>query len=103
CTLSGGLTGDTVTCAAASAVFDTASVGTGKTVTATGLALGGADAANYSLTSTTATTTAAISAVPVTATVTAATKAYDRTTVATIASCTLSGVLTGDVVTCAAG
>ena len=55
--------GDAVTLHAASATFDTASVGTGKTVTVTGLTLDGAAAANYTLTSATATTTADITAV----------------------------------------
>src|SRR5262249_6140542 len=96
CTLAGVLTGDTVTCAAAGAAFDTAPVGTGKTVTATGITLNGVDAGNYTLSSTTATTTANITAVQVTASVTAANKAYDKTTTATITTCTLAGALAGD-------
>ena len=47
----------------------------GKTVTATGITLGGASASNYTLSSTTATTTANILAATVTASVTAANKA----------------------------
>jgi len=62
CTLAGVLSGDTVTCAAGSATFASASVGTGKTVTATGITRSGGSAVNYALLSTTATTTAAISA-----------------------------------------
>src|SRR5262249_19560426 len=99
CTLTGVISGDVVTCSG-TATFATASVGVGKTVTASGLALGGADATNYTLSSTTATTTASITALSVTATVTAADKPYDKTTSATLASCTLSGVLGGDAVTC---
>src|SRR5262249_37745631 len=63
CPPTGGIAGDVVVCSAASASFDTPAVGTGKTVTAIGLTLGGADAANYALSSLTATTTAAITAV----------------------------------------
>jgi hypothetical protein len=62
CTLSGSPTG--VTCSAAAASFSDAAVGTGKTVTATGITLGGANAALYVLTSTTAITTANITAPP---------------------------------------
>ena len=46
--------------ACTSATFDTANVGTGKTVTVSGITLGGAAAGNYTLASTTATTTADI-------------------------------------------
>ena len=76
--MSGALGGDVVACAG-TATFDTASVGTGKTVTASGLTLTGAAAANYVLSSTTATTTAAITALTVTPVVTAANKVYDGT------------------------
>ncbi|MFP5234520.1 MAG: MBG domain-containing protein, partial [Acidobacteriota bacterium] len=62
-------------------------------------------AANYTLTSATATTTASITPVSVTASVTASNKTYSGTTAATITGCTLSGVLATDSsnVTCAAG
>jgi hypothetical protein len=55
--LSGVVTGDTVTVSAGSAVgaFADANAGTGKTVTITGVTIGGADATNYSLTAPTAT------------------------------------------------
>src|SRR5260221_257616 len=102
CTLTGVLGGDTVTCAAAAGTFASASVGTGKTVTATGITLGGTSAANYTLASTSATTTANITTATVTASVTAANKAYDQTTAATITGCTLTGVLGGETVTCSA-
>ena len=55
------LGGDVVSCTG-TAAFATATVGTGKTVTVSGLTLTGADAGNYTLASTTATTTAAITA-----------------------------------------
>src|SRR5207253_5803183 len=52
---------DVVTCSAAGPnTFSSATVANGKTVTATNISLGGADAANYVLSSTTATTTANI-------------------------------------------
>lgn len=60
CHLMGVTTGDTVTCSAASASFNSADAGTGKTVTAKGISLGGANAAKYQLTNSTATTTADI-------------------------------------------
>ena len=47
------------------ATFDNANAGIGKPVTVTGLALGGADAANYRLASTTATSTATIHPKPI--------------------------------------
>ena len=67
-------------------------------MTATGLTLTGAAAGNYVLASTTATTTAAITALTVTPAVTAANKVYDGTTSATLTSCTVTGALGGDVV-----
>ena len=82
------------------AAFATAGVGAGKTVTVSGLTLGGAAAGNYTLASTTATTTATITAVALTPAVTAANKVYDGTLGATLTSCTLTGVLGGDVVSC---
>ena len=101
--LSGVLGGDTVNLNdPASGSYDTKNVGTGKTVTVTGLSISGTDAANYVLASTSA--AAAIG------TITAATlrpgltgsvsKAYDGTTAATLASgnYSLSGVLGSDTV-----
>src|SRR5207249_4228770 len=58
-------------------------VGTAKTVTATGLGLSGADLANYQLASTTATTTADITARALVVSATGLNKAYDGTTSAT--------------------
>ena len=60
CTLTGVVGSDVVNCIPIPATFDTASVGTGKTVTASGLTLTGAATANYALSNVTATTTAAI-------------------------------------------
>jgi hypothetical protein len=58
--LSGVVGADSVTLSGGTATFADANVGNGKTVTANGLSLTGADAGNYNLTSTTATTTADI-------------------------------------------
>ena len=85
------------------ATFGSATVGTGKSVTVTGITLNGANAGNYTLASPSATTTATISAKVLTATVTAANKVFDGTTTATVTGCTLNGVVAGDVVTCAWG
>ena len=52
--------GFVVTTTLGTATFDTADIGNDKTVTVTDLILTGADAVNYALTSTTATTTASI-------------------------------------------
>src|SRR5262249_54204968 len=60
CMPTGAIAGDVVACSSVSASFDTPAVGPVKTVTAVGLTLGGTDAANYALSSLTATTTAAI-------------------------------------------
>jgi hypothetical protein len=99
CTVSGQVAGDVVACSA-SATFDTASVGTGKTVTVSGLTLTGTAQGNYTLAAITTTTTAAINAASVTPTVAAGSKMYDGTTDATLTSCTLAGLITGDVVDC---
>jgi len=102
CTLSGVVGGEMVSCTG-TATFATASVGTGKTVTVSGLTLTGAAAGNYALSTATATTTAAIIARTVTPSVTVANKVYDGTTSATLTSCTLSGVVGGEMVSCTGG
>ena len=64
CDVVGEQSGDDVTCDGVHpATFDTASAGTGKTVTATGLTLSGTDAGGYNLTNTTDTDTADITKV----------------------------------------
>jgi len=82
CTLTGVLPGDVgnVTCTAGGATFSDKNVGNGKMVTATGITLGGSAAAKYSLTSTTATTTANITAKPITVAAVTDSKIYDGTT-----------------------
>jgi hypothetical protein len=85
-----------------SATFDNKNVGSGKTVTATGLSLSGADAANYTVNAT-VTTTANIMPATVTPSITAANKVYDGTTAATITSRSLSGVIGTDDVSLTGG
>ncbi len=82
CSLTGVMSADTgnVSCSAASAAFSSVSAGTGKAVTATGISLSGTAAGNYTLSSTTATTKANITARPLTVTAAAGTKSYDGTT-----------------------
>src|ERR1041385_628163 len=101
CTVTGVLMGDTVNCVTtgSTASFADERVGTGKTVTVSGLGLQGGQAGNYALASP-ATTTASITAVTLTASVAAANKTYNRLPTATVANCTLSGVLAGDTVSC---
>jgi hypothetical protein len=71
-TVTGSLSGligtDTVTVSDASATFSDKNAGTGKTITVSGIALGGADAGNYTLAANTATTTANITKAALTAT-----------------------------------
>ena len=78
CAVSAGqlVAGDAVTCAVGSASFDNRNPGDGKTVTATGLALGGVDGGNYSPPAS-ATTTASITSGPSEVTIT---KLRSRTT-----------------------
>ena len=99
--LNGVVSGDTVTLNTGSAAgsFADKTVGNGKTVTVSGMSLGGADAAKYSLAQPTA--TANITAVGLTVTgVTANSKLYDGTTAATlnVSGAALSGVISGDTV-----
>src|SRR5205085_6162358 len=95
---------DVVTLVVGAANFDTKGVGTGKTVTATTLSLGGADATNYTLNGvTTATATANITAATVTPVVNANSKPYDRTTAATLSAQTVTGPIAPDVVTLVVG
>jgi len=96
CSPAGVVTGDVVNCTATAANFSDKNVGTGKTVTATGVSLSGTDAGNYSA-SMTSTTTASITAAPLTVTAAGISKVYDGTNVATV---TLSDNRLGsDVVT----
>jgi uncharacterized delta-60 repeat protein len=75
--LTGVIGADVVTLIGGTATFADAAVGTGKTVTVTGLTLGGAAASNYVLSSTSATTTATITAASVAVTVQDPSPTYD--------------------------
>ena len=83
--------------------FASKDVGTGVTVTATGLSLSGADAGDYVLSSTTATSSADITPATVTPCITASDKVYDSTTTATLSSQGVSGVYSGDDVSLVVG
>jgi len=93
---------DTVTIDASGAAgtFADKNVGTGKTVTVTGIVIGGADAGNYSLTQPSPTADITVKTLTVSG-VTASNKTYDGTTAATLAtsSASLVGVEGGDTVT----
>ena len=86
--MTGVLPADTanVTLTGGTATFSDKNVGTGKTVTGTGFSLSGSAAGNYTLASSTLTTTANITALTVTGSFTAAGKAYDDATTATTIS-----------------
>jgi hypothetical protein len=99
--VTGTITGETVTLVSGTAAFDTKDVGTGKTVTLTGASLGGADASNYSLASPTVTTATIIAkGLTVTGAV-AHDKVYDGTAAATVdfALAGLVGIVGSDDVT----
>jgi hypothetical protein len=84
-TLSGLVGNDMVALTVESAAFSDKTVGAGKTVTATGLNLGGPDAGKYVLASTTATTTASITAASLTVSgITAANRVYNGKLTASI-------------------
>ncbi len=93
----GAVNGDDVSITGGTATFDTKDVGTGKTVTAVGLTLAGAAAADYSI-SGTATTTANITQLALTPSIIIANKPYDGTTAATISFDSLpTAIATDDV------
>jgi hypothetical protein len=94
--LTGVLDTDDVVLLGNTANFDTKNIGIGKTVTATGLTLGGPDASNYALASSTLTTTADITPAGVTANIIATNKVYDGTTAATVIGRTLTGVISNE-------
>lgn len=95
-TLSGVIGADVVTASGGTATFDTKHVGTNKLVTGIGFILGGADGGNYAIT-TTNTTTANITALPITVTAQANTKVYDGTTTSlTNPSITVGSIAPGD-------
>ncbi len=99
------LSGDAVTLNHDPALFEDKNVGTDKDVTVSGIAIdGGADAANYVLANTVATTKAAITAPDaLIASFTAGNKTYDGTRNAQVVTSALSGVKSGDTVTLTGG
>src|SRR6266498_1506169 len=99
----GVISGDTVTLdkSAATGAFADKSAGTGKTVQISGLAIGGTDSGNYTLTQPTA--TADITPLAITGSITASNKVYDGTTPAAIATRNLFGVISSDVVSYVGG
>jgi gliding motility-associated-like protein len=97
---SGRITGDAVSFSG-SATYADKSVGVGKVVTINGITLTGADALNYSLTSTSVTTSGAITRKPLTLAVSNTpliTKVYDAGTTASVPlnQFTLTGVVGGE-------
>ncbi|MFL5495798.1 MAG: beta strand repeat-containing protein, partial [Gemmatimonadales bacterium] len=96
--------GDVFTLSYAAASFADKKVGNGKTVSVTGIAIGsGADAGNYQLGNTGASTTADITPASLEPHITASDKVYDGNANATITSRTLTGFLASDIVTLTGG
>lgn len=94
--VSTGVGSETLALNHGTASFDTANAGTGKTVTATGYSLAngsGGLAANYQLTSTSATTTASVDKASLTVSVGNVTKTYDGGTTASGTATVVSGTL----------
>jgi len=98
----GLVTGDMVVVSGGEALFDNANAGSDKDVTASGFALSGSDAGNYSIDSLTP-TTADIRAKAITGGFTAADKTYDGNTDAAVTDRELSGVVGADEVTLTGG
>ena len=94
----GVVPGDVVSFSDTAATFATKNAGTGITVTASGISDSGADARNYTLINTTATSTAAITPLAITVAATGANKVYDATTNDPGLTLASAGVVPGDVV-----
>ncbi len=92
----GLISGDRVTFSDTSANFANKNVGTGKTVTVSGISAGGADAGNYQVSNSAASTTADITPLAINVAAVGANKTYDGNTIGVV---TLSGGLAGDAVT----
>src|SRR5207249_1412957 len=91
------ISGDSVTDSYTSASFADKNVGTGKTVSVSGISISGTDAGNYALQNTTASTTASITARALTVSAAGVNKVYDGTATAAV---TLSDDrVSGDVFT----
>ena len=91
------LSGDALTYGYTGALFADKNVANAKTVSVGGLEITGMDAGNYTLTNTTATTTANITPRPLTVTATGVNRTYDGTTAATVNL--LDNRVAGDVLT----
>ncbi len=91
------LSGDALTYGYTGALFADKNVANAKTVSVGGLEITGMDAGNYTLTNTTATTTANITLRPLTVTATGVNRTYDGTTAATVNL--LDNRVAGDVLT----
>src|SRR5205085_294804 len=83
--------------------FGNKNAGQAKTVTGTGFALGGADAANYSLESSTLTASADITPKPISGSFKSANKVYDGNNSAAATDRALAGTIQGDDVNLAGG
>jgi trimeric autotransporter adhesin len=94
---SGVLSGDTVSFSSNSAAFANSNVGTGKTVSVSGISANGSDSGNYSVNSTAA-TVSNITPKPITVTASGSSKIYDGN-VADAVGLGSAGVLAGDTVT----
>ncbi|MCX7246234.1 MAG: YDG domain-containing protein, partial [Burkholderiales bacterium] len=105
--LTGAISGDILSLNGGTGTFADKNVGVGKTVSISGLSLGGTDAGNYTFSSTTATTTADISKAVIGSVsgFTAASKVYDGKTSATLNTnaATFSGEISGDNLTVTGG
>ncbi|WP_299979918.1 YDG domain-containing protein, partial [uncultured Pseudoteredinibacter sp.] len=99
--LSGVFSSDTVTVSSASDTFDNKNAGENKTVTSSGVTLGGTDSGNYVLAETTLTDTADIFKKDVTVTASVEDKIYDGTTVADFDIDSSGTIISGDDVTIA--
>lgn len=97
--LIGKISGDDVSLTGGSAVFANKAVGAEKTVSVTRLELGGAASGNYRLASTTATSTADITAKALNIAISASNKPYDGLTTAATQASIESGLVTNDEVT----
>lgn len=95
------ISGDDLVLQYTSAAFADKTAATGKTVTVSGISIGGPKAVNYNLINTTEETTADITKKTITLTINVNNKTYNGTTDATYSSTdprVLNGVVTGDVV-----
>jgi gliding motility-associated-like protein len=91
------ITGDIFTVNKTGATFNNKNIGTSKAVTVSGINITGADAGNYSLTSTTASGTASLTVKSLTITATVSDKEYDGNITATVNL--TDNRITGDVFT----